>query len=408
MTEADIEKIITAFKEANQSLRKRAITLGILMVLTLGLTYTESTRLETVTDLLDYQYQLKEINKLQDTAFQRVVNGDNEKYFPLLRSSMAGLERIRLFEKVRFASYDKKIIEDAIDNIDSRIEDLNKEKAINIFGLNIPIRPVTYVSLLILLVLFHDFTQIIIYRNQIYRRIRGLKIPRWKLGFELFGFYHSTNNPSLKFLRFTSSIISGVLTILPLITSFMLLGIDNHSNSTVLSIMNIICFAIIVIDTVIILYTENVWNFRFYANRFLGHYPISRRQMRYVWLFPMFPIISLELSICSVLDTPSPTINVLYFVLGIVPLALLYFSLEKTHDTPTKFWRAIRAGLLIVNAFWAYALVNNAFKEYTTWNYHEIEYFAGFFVVSCLISIVIAFIFISYFSDTAKKNAPVE
>jgi len=206
--EADLEKIISSFKEANQNLRKKAISIGVLMILTIGLTYMESKRLATVYNLIGYQYQLREINTLPDSSFQKVINGDKEKYFPTF-SSRTNLDYIRLFEKVKFEKYNRALIEQEIDEADKTIEDLNKVESIGILGLNIPIEPVTYGGMIIILILFHDFTQIIMFRNQIQRKLKKFKIADWELGSESFGFFNRVETPAIKFLRFTSSIIAG-------------------------------------------------------------------------------------------------------------------------------------------------------------------------------------------------------
>ena len=390
--EKEIEKIIGLFKEANQSLRKRAISIGILMIISISLTYTEARRLEDVMSLINYQYKLKEINKLADSVYIKVIEGDNDKYFP--PASNNNYEYIRLFERVKFNNFDRTLIEKAIDDTEIKIEEVNKGNSINIVGLNIPLVPVTYMGMVIILILFHDFTQIITFRNQIQRKIRKFKIPEWELGFELFGSYNNKKDPAFVFLRFTSSMISGILIICPLITSFLILDLNN-SNSDLLSFLNIFCFCIIITDTVIILYTENVWSFRFYSNTFLTKRTKYKSKKRIIWLTPMVLLCSLHLGIATAISS-SIIISVLYFALVCLPLIPLFIFLERTYENHTKFNRIIRASLLIVNIFWIYVMFNSAFG-YSVWGYYQIQLLLSIFFIALGVSLGVSFVYMKYF-----------
>ncbi len=397
--EKEIEKIINLFKEANQNLRKRAISIGILLIISISLTYTETRRLEDVMSLINYQYKLKEINSLSDSAYIQVIEGDNDKYFP--PASNNNYEYIRLFERVKFNKFDRTLIEKAIDDAESKIEEVNKGNSINIIGLNIPLGPVTYMGVVIILILFHDFTQIITFRNQIQRKIRKFKIPDWELGFELFGSYNNKKDPAFIFLRLISSMISGILIICPLITSFLILELNN-SNSDLLSFLNIFCFSVIITDTVIILYTENVWNFRFYSNIFLTKRTKYKSKKRMIWLTPMILLCSIHIGIATAISS-SILISILYFMLVCLPLILLFVFLERTYENPTKSNRIIRAALLIVNVFWIYIMFSSAFG-FNEWGYDKIQLLLNIFFIALGISLCVSFIYIKYFKLNDNKT----
>lgn len=272
----DNEKLIGSFKASNQSLRKRVVTIGVLMILAIGLRYSEDKRLETVTELMDYQYKLKTIIEFSDSTFRKTIDRDSKEYAQafldddeLFDSNGEELAHLDLFEKIKFERYDKKIMRDGIEAIDTKIEQLNEDKSINILGVSVPIEPISYITLIFVFILFHDFTQIIIYRNQVYQKITEGNISKLELGFEFFGLYNGENGLLSKFLRITSSIIVGVFVLCPLATSLIMINLTNIY-SDILVVINLICFFLIVIDTGIIFYSENLLNFRFISHLFFG------------------------------------------------------------------------------------------------------------------------------------------
>lgn len=58
MTQSDVPELIQSFKDANKTLRKRAITIGVLMLLSIALKYMEYSRQENIFDLVNYQLRL--------------------------------------------------------------------------------------------------------------------------------------------------------------------------------------------------------------------------------------------------------------------------------------------------------------------------------------------------------------
>lgn len=398
--EQDVEKIVSLFKEANQSLRKRAISIGLLMIIAIGLKINEDNRYENVLDLLSYQGKLKEIKELPDSTFKIVISGNTEKYFPIGSFNNYDYEHSRLFEKIKNNNYSRNLIEQAVDDIDKRMDQLNAAQSIGILGVSIPIGAIIYMSIFIVLILFHDFTQTIIYRNQIYKRIRKSHVPDWKLGFEFFGFYNKTNNASIKFLKFTSSIIAGVLVLSPIITCAMIAGISS-SNSEFNNVLNIFCFTLILIDTTIIFFAENFWNFRYFSNRYLGKHNLSIVKMRIIWIYPIVLLGAFYLMIAMEMLSDSILINILYFLLALLPLFPLWYYLENTYKNPSEINRGIRAGLLVLNAFWIYTIINFSFHNFE-WDYDRIETLSSILFISIIISMASAYIYVKYFMSPKR------
>lgn len=401
----ELNNLIESFRSANQSLRKRAIALGVLMILAIALRYSENVRFTKVSNLVDYQYGLEQIAVLPDSTFRAVIDGDWElekKYFYAYGQNGEELTRYRLFETVKLNDYDRKLVKEAITEIDQRIESYNEQQSIGILGLAIPLEPVAYLSLVFVLVLFHDFTQIIIVRNQIYRRIRGQNLFEWKLGVEFFGFYNPDNNSTLKFMRFTSSIITGVLITCPLVTSFLMMSINN-SNSLFLFLLNIVCFLLIVIDTMIIFHTENIAGARYFANFYLGRHNTSKFKMRFVWGFPLALILSINLGVGMLFIEEFGLSGIVYCLMSLVPPIPLFFALVLTQKNPTKRNRAIRTGLLLLNVFWILVtvFVLSTIHKLTG---HKIDKLGEVLVVAIFLCALYAFIYMKFFMDGKRTK----
>lgn len=396
----EVEKLIESFKSANQSLRKRAIAIGILMLIAIALKYSEEVRLERVSGLIDYEYSLEMIYKLSDSNFQEVINNGGFEYFTDF--SDENLDRFRLFEKVKEDDFQRTLISNTIDNIDLQIDELNKAQSISLMGFTIPLEPIIYLSLIFVLILFHDFTQIVVFRNQVYRRIRNGSAHSLELGFEFFGFYNRANNSGTSFLKVVSTIITSILILCPIATSLLMLGL-NRSNSITLGIVNAFCFFIIAIDTIIILQTENRLNFRYLSNRFLGKHNLSITKMRLIWSLPIIVILTIELVAGIIMFVSLGEVGVFFFIFCLLPIAPLYFSLEHTYQKPTRINRSIRAGLLLLNIFWVISVFYELIfrKE---WLMKDVLMMGSALLVATLFSSVFGLIYGLFFIRMTQKK----
>lgn len=393
--------LIESFKSANQSLRKRAITLGILMLIAIALEYSEQVRFDRVIALMDYEYSLETISKLSDSCFRDAINGDGPRYFS--EFNVENADRYVLFDKVKEDNYQKNLIFNEIDNIEQKCERLNEAKSIGLFGMTIPLEPVIYLSLIFVLIIFHDFAQIIIFRNQVYRRIRKENTRSGELGFEFFGFYNHSVSAESIFLKLVSSLITFVLIICPMVTSFMLFDL-NRSNSSFLSIINLICFVIIVIDTIIILNTENTLNFRYWSNRYLGKHNLSLSRMRRIWALPILFIIILDFGLGIILFDIYGSVGIYFFLYCLVPPIPLYFYLNLTYHKPSNINRTIRAGLLILNVFWVYVVFHQMIVV-DEWKIRNIQMMGEILLGAFFGSMVFAFTYGLFFMRISKKKS---
>lgn len=396
----EVEKLIESFKSANQSLRKRAITIGILMIIAIALGFSEKTRSEHISELLEYEYGLDTISRLPDSSFRQVINGGGQEYFAEYTSE--NVMRFHLFNKVKNNDYQKSIITTAIDEIIGKIKEYNKDQSIAILGMTIPLQPVAYVSLILVLIVFHDFTQIIIFRNQVYRRIRKRNLRPWELGFEFFGFYHNTINPGLTFLKFISTIITSFLILCPAFTGYLMLDL-NDSNNGYLSLLNIICFILIVIDTLIIFHTENILNFRYLCNRYLGKHNIPLGTMKVIWGGPILVILALDLITSIVLYDLHGMLGAYYFIMRLIPAVPLYFFLNLAYHSPTKINRVIRLGLILINIFWVYVCFHEVLEVHN-WTMPRIWLLANFLFFTILFSSIFSFIYMIFLMSPKRRR----
>lgn len=390
--------LIDSFKAANQSLRKRAITLGVLLLVAIALKYSEQDRFEQVSGLVDYQSSLAIIYNLPDSSFKDVVNGDHEQYFTEFVDY--NLDRFRLFEKVKEQNYERTLVSNTIDEIENKIEILNKNKSIDVIGITIPLEPIVYLSLIFILIVFHDFSQIVVFRNQVFRRLRTTLKQPWELGFEFFGFYNDSKNSGVIFLKAIASIITTLFIISPIATSLLILGL-NRSGSMLLGFVNASCLIIIVIDTIVLFYVENRLNFRFLSHRFLGKHNLGLRRMRVIWLLPIVVIITLELIAGIILSLHFGTNGIFFFLLCVTPLIPLYFVLERTFKKPNYLNRSLRSGLLLLNIYWVISIFYELiFRE--EWLMKDIELMAIALLISILFSGFFGFIYGKYFISRIK------
>lgn len=397
--EPETEQLITSFKESNKSLRKRATMMGVLMIITISLIFSEKVNRKEVDESVGYLYKLKEIIMLPDSSFISAVDKDFMDYFSIDDDDgFYGLWDLK--DEIKLDGYKKDLMQKEINSINEKLDVLHAEKSIGILGLTVPIEPVAYLSLVFVLLLFHDFTQTIIYRSQVHRMLRRRKVAHWKLGFEIFGFNNITGSAELKFIKFTSSLITAVLIICPLITSFLMLDF-NRRDSALLGILNIICFLLIIIDTTIILYVENVVNFRYWSNLYLGRYNQSKRKMRIIWLTSIGIIALMNTVIYMLIRTDSFFYNIVPLLISFVPLFFLYLFMDTPHENRAS--RSLRSVTLVFNVFWIYGTIYNALTI-DFWRWFHFELLIGSFVFGFIGSVVISAIYYNFFMTAGKRN----
>jgi hypothetical protein len=102
----------------------------------------------------------------------------------------------------------------------TRITDIS-DSTISILGVNIPIGSWFYFVSIIILILFHNFTDNVRYRGRLIKKI-PMRIPDWRQGPYILGFrnHQSTDTPS-GYMEIVSSLIAVIFLMLPVITSLL-------------------------------------------------------------------------------------------------------------------------------------------------------------------------------------------
>lgn len=410
MNDSEIASLLSNFKEANKTLRSRAITIGVLFLIIIGLRYSESERLTSVLGLSGYQYQLEKIMELKDTAFKRVIDGDKEQYFPITKSCYS-YEYQNVFKKIQYNNYDKKILLDYIVSIDAQMDKLNENKSVNILGFSIALTPLCYVFFFLMLIIFHDFTQTILYRKKTYHQLKKLNTQDWKFGNELFGFFEESDKPSLRFVRFISSFITSCFIVIPFINSMLLLNynaIGSSDFAELLIPLNIVCIIIISLNTLIIFYSENILNIKYLAKIILGNYASLAKNQRLIWIMTLaFPaVIFFEDAINYYMATVSLKIGML--IIHFFSLVTLYFILIKCKSSPTKFYRGVRAFLLIFNFIWLYFVMFQSSPNYYIKTVRDLSYIDSIFYMwlfFAFIAFVISVIYTRFYMPNNLRKA---
>lgn len=399
------DSLISSYKESNKSLRKRAVSIGILMILVVAFKYNTATKNEKSSELINYQYSLETICQLPDSLYRAVICDTNEnQYFNWNTISVVNLEHIRLFRRVKNNNFQRSIIEEEIDNIGLRIKEADREESIALLGFNIPVEPITYLALVLILILFHDFTQTFIYRSRLTRSIRRCKLKDWEFGFELFGGEtEMKKNTISKYTYLISTIIILSVILSPIVSSYLMLDY-NYTDSYFLFGLNIFCFIVVIADSLIILYTDNLLNIRYFANTMLGRYNTTTKTLRWYWftLCTTIVLINMNLALDFNLHYEIFQIKALFFLFNFIPAFALFLCSFLIRKNTSKIFRSIRAGLILLNVFCLSFVIDESFyvnslsidNLYEMWN---------MFIIATIACACYVFLYRFYLIDKSKS-----
>jgi hypothetical protein len=405
MTDSDIDLLINSFKDANKALRKRAVSIAVLMFLTLGLLYLHNDTWDKIDSLWNYQQQLEGLLKLNDSTFRRTIDsGDGESIIPI-RGCVTCPERYKLFESVKTSNYNKKPIEAAIYDIDTQVSAIEEDKQINILGFSIPIKPLYYVFFIIILVLFHDFTQVILFRKRIYQKMKIWDIPDWKMGFELFGTHEYSNKQASRFIRFISSTLTGVAILMPLVASILFIKIPNSLNAgnMILFVINLACLAFIIIDTIIIFYTDNLWHFRIMRNVYLGNYKMTKMELTKLWSSLMGFFLLIRFAYTFFDNQETLIYQCLYLLISVTPMVLTCLIIVITHRKYSRGMVILRTIFITTTCFFSVLLFISE-KHFLIDGRIDFYKLLELLIVSLGIAMLSSIVYVDYFSAYRRKK----
>lgn len=405
MEEKDIDKLIESFQRANRVLRHRIILMGLFMIITLGLLVIKDKKEDRIERLMAAQHQLEKLRDLPDSLLQKRIEDRpyvNDTLFEALL--YADYEPDVFFYKLKQSNYnDKTIIVNLIEDSGKEINEAHRASTVSLFGVSLPLDPWYYLSFLIMLILFHDFTQIMLYRASLMEKLYFQPIEEWKLGFEIFGQYHQSPDPATKFVRLISNTLAGALILCPLITTILLFDVSegNSWRYPALSILNLVCLCLIASDTLLLLYRENLLWFKDFISIATGanNAPNNRGWRWMIWIVILsYSIIALIL-IGTVLYELSFLTLAGFLLISCGSFVLLVYSLWKCFKTPeNKVWRGIRLASLLMGVFWWVFILKEP-SPYIRYNDGMMNDVLAFSIVFALVSSLIAYIYIKYFSE---------
>ena len=251
--------------KANELVGKWALTLVLLCLVTLGLMHLSETQwrenqslyekirlLESLRDAPDLQTHLAAEQKALDSALYHEIDLDALRF------------------KLATGQYQNRApVYEAISELKARRRNLwgISGESVNVLGINIPIGSFAYLVPLIILVLVHKVTSTVYYRQDLRSRMTGLEA--WKEGPYLLGFGSAPTprEPSAKYLRAVSFLITLGFLGLPVLTSFLFImssynlrrDYDRASHDLILTV-NWGCLLLTLLDVVLIAYKENLLN----------------------------------------------------------------------------------------------------------------------------------------------------
>lgn len=391
------ELLLQSLQRTNRLLRQRAIIIGVLMIIAWGVLQASKSDYDKSIKYYEYIVLLEHFKETKD--LKKFIEADS------LRPLYFIIDTEELYFKIEKANYtDRTPIVEAIATIKQLRNEFNKgNKTINIFGLDVPIKPWLYLSPLIILILFHDFTETIFYRKTLQQKAESTDIEDWEKGPELFGFHsYKKRNAESAFLQAISTILIVLFLLCPLITSvlFIIQVFGNYHYSdegkpgSFLMIVSWGCFFIVMIDTILIFYHENILNFKktidllagqLYAGDGIKTRPMEARIITIVLLLLLQLIVILP----SVFEADLFMI-IVYYLLVIFSVGILYISLAKSdNNTYNKYWKAIRFWAVLINTFWVLVFLF-VILNFKTFHTNDIKELTSLFVIFSFVTIIIA------------------
>jgi hypothetical protein len=369
-SDQDEATLITLYQSTSKLLRNRAIFMGTLFIIMVGLFRTVESNTQKRWAYYHVKYDMRCIVESDSmlATFDSVLYGSlmNEHYY----NSGFSSERFNLlrYELSKSNFKDPAPIYAVIrelDTLEDAIGDKLENYQISVLGFTTSIAYWIYLSPIILLLLYHDFTMKIFYRRGLREKLKKLNVAGWKLGAELFGFeFDSGDTPVNRFIKIITSVFVSTLLLLPLIPA--LYGVYFYMNETsaedfspALIFILWLCPLIISIDIILVYYVENLLAVRhvtaFFAKILGARATITAAVLSGIYSFSIFAL----LTFVSHFEYEYGFIDYGLAVTLLITLSILPFSIyHLAKKWPNKWFRAGRIVGRVLNAYWTFICIS--------------------------------------------------
>jgi hypothetical protein len=290
MTESDTpigsqSILIGNLQQANKLIRSRAVVLSLFLILMIGFSLT----------IEQGKNELRNLNQSYDQLL-RVMNPDSLRTI-LKRDSLAYFYQTELGAYMSLEVLYDKLARDsfnnpeplyaAIDQIDEVFRNRKQEhenRTVSILGFSTPIRPIMILGPILLLLLYHDFALIMLYRKGLEDKMRQSNIDIWTAGPENVGHYMLGFIPhKLRYARWLWSVIQMTILFLPIIPAiyFCVYSLSEYKLASAVGWIDGICCAVILLDFLAMVDSENILGIRDFALVFTGKKSVDAKAKFY-------------------------------------------------------------------------------------------------------------------------------
>jgi hypothetical protein len=272
------DTLIQNLQQANRLIRSRAVILTFFLILMMGFSLSikqEDQELQALNRGYDRLLRL-----FTPDSMKVILTRDSLKY--LSDGNLIGpyMSVEVLYDQLKRDSFkNTQPLYVAVNELDTELREKKQEQqkaTVSIGGFSTPIRPIMILAPILLLLLYHDFSIIMLYRRKLEQKMIERKIDIWKVGPETVGHYMLEFLPNrLKHIKVLWGIIQMVILFLPVLPAiyFCLYSVMQYQITGGVFIINLICCFLIFIDFLVVLDSENILGLRDVSMVFSGKRP---------------------------------------------------------------------------------------------------------------------------------------
>lgn len=273
----DVKVLIDNLQQTNKLIRSRVVILTFFLVLMMGFSISiEQNKKEYKQILVSYDQLLRII---KPDSMKKILTQDSLKY--LYSTNLGAYMSLEvLYDKlVRDSFQNPAPLYEAIEILDEKLQGNLRDEGqanMNVAGFAIPIRPIMILGPILLLLLYHDFVVIMLYRKDLEDKMIFHNVDPWRSGPDTVGHYSLGFIPhKFRYIKQLWGIIQMVILFLPVIPAiyFCMYSSTNYQTKELVGAINGICCLLILIDFLIVVDSENILGVRDISMVFTGKKP---------------------------------------------------------------------------------------------------------------------------------------